>query len=47
MKKYAVGNTVLDIGCGKGWYSIFLKDEGFDVYAIDIEKQFEDDRIIM
>lgn len=45
LKKYVVGKTVLDIGCGKGWYSVFLKDRGFDVYALDIEKQFEDERI--
>ncbi len=45
LKKYVVGNTVLDIGCGRGWYSIFLKDRGFNVYALDVEKQFDDERI--
>lgn len=31
--------TILDLGCGSGWLSIFLARNGFDVTGVDISQQ--------
>lgn len=33
------GNTVLDAGCGEGYYSAFLADAGYRVFGIDLSKK--------
>lgn len=45
LKRYAVGQTALDLGCGRGWYAIALADAGFAVSAMDAVLGFEDPRI--
>lgn len=40
LDKFVVGKKVLDIGCGMGFYSEYLANKGFDVTAVDTEKQF-------
>lgn len=40
LDRFVVGKKVLDIGCGMGFYSEYLANKGFDVTAIDTEKQF-------
>jgi SAM-dependent methyltransferase len=37
LKEYAIGSTALEVGCGMGWYSKFLKENGFKVTAIDLD----------
>lgn len=39
LDKFVVGKKVLDVGCGMGFYSEYLANKGFDVTAIDTEKQ--------
>ena len=43
--RYPVGKTVLDIGCGRGFYASRLADAGFDVTGMDLENRVEDPRI--
>ena len=31
-------NKILDLGCGTGRHSIYLAQQGFDIYAMDISK---------
>lgn len=45
VRKYAVGETVLDVGCAQGWYIKYLKNLGFEVQACDIEKTIEFDDV--
>lgn len=40
LDRFVVGKKVLDIGCGMGFYSEYLANKGFDVTAVDTEKQF-------
>ena len=37
LEKYAIGKTLLDVGCAQGWYAKKAKDLGFKVLAVDIE----------
>lgn len=30
------GNTVLDLGCGEGWTTLFLAEAGFDALGLDL-----------
>ena len=41
LKTYAVGNSALDLGCGYGWYSQYLADNGWHVVAIDQTPRFD------
>jgi 2-polyprenyl-3-methyl-5-hydroxy-6-metoxy-1,4-benzoquinol methylase len=43
--KWAVGNTALDLGCGRGWYASALADRGFRVIGIDQTNRVTDPRI--
>lgn len=45
LKRFAVGETALDVGCGRGWYAIALADVGFEVSVIDSDCRFDDPRI--
>jgi SAM-dependent methyltransferase len=45
LRRYAVGETALDVGCGRGWYASALADAGFVVSAIDSACGFDDPRI--
>lgn len=40
IEKWVVGNTVLDIGCGLGFYSEYIASKGLDITGVDIEKQY-------
>ena len=33
------GGSVLDLGCGPGWSSLFLARAGFDVVGVDISER--------
>ena len=39
VREYAPGNTVLDAGCGEGYYSCFLAAAGYFVAGIDLSKK--------
>lgn len=41
IKKYAVGKTLLDVGCAQGWYADFAKKRGFKVLGTDISNFLE------
>ena len=41
IEKWVAGKSVLDVGCGLGFYSKYLASKGFEVVAIDKEKQFK------
>lgn len=45
--KWAIGNTALDLGCGRGWYASVLADRGFHVTGIDQINRVTDPRIEM
>ena len=45
LKRYAVGETALDVGCGRGWYAAALANAGFRVSAVDSERSFDDGRV--
>jgi 2-polyprenyl-3-methyl-5-hydroxy-6-metoxy-1,4-benzoquinol methylase len=47
LNKWAVGNTALDLGCGRGWYASALADRGFHVIGIDQTNRVTDSRIEM
>lgn len=38
IRRYAKGQRILDIGCGKGWYLHYLIEQGFSVAAMDVER---------
>lgn len=38
---------VLDLGAGKGWYSLYLAERGCNVTSIDIEPQFDREDVIL
>ncbi len=44
IEKWVLGKNILDVGCGLGFYSKYLYSKGFDVTAIDKEKQFKDEQ---
>ncbi|MBI5054143.1 MAG: class I SAM-dependent methyltransferase, partial [Chloroflexi bacterium] len=39
---WAVGDTALDLGCGRGWYAAALADRGFRVIGIDQTNRVSD-----
>lgn len=39
LREYAPGNTVLDAGCGEGYYTNFLAGAGYRVFGIDLSKK--------
>jgi len=39
LRKYLKGKTVLELGCGTGWFIIFCAKKGFHCTAIDISPQ--------
>lgn len=39
MSKLNVGDKVLDVGCGDGRNSVFLCEQGYDVYATEITQE--------
>lgn len=43
---FGKGKTALDVGCGKGRQSEFLKEKGFRVISIDKEKKYKDCRLV-
>ena len=44
---WAVGDTALDLGCGRGWYAAALADRGFRVIGVDQTNRVSDPRIEM
>lgn len=42
LKKHALPNTVLDVGCGAGWYTRFLTEQGFHVIPVDLVTRMPD-----
>jgi SAM-dependent methyltransferase len=44
LRQHVVGPRVLDIGCGQGWYTTFLRELGYDVTPIDPVRRVEDSR---
>jgi len=47
LRKYIIGNKILDAGCGTGWADFLLASEGFKVTAIDLsDKSLEKARKI-
>jgi SAM-dependent methyltransferase len=45
VKRYARGETALDLGCGRGWYAGVLADQGFQVTGMDQTNRLADSRI--
>lgn len=45
VRRYGVGQTALDLGCGRGWYAAVLADMGLTVTGLDQENRVEDARI--
>ncbi len=45
VRRYAVGQTALDLGCGRGWYASALADQGFRVTAMDQVNRVQDPRV--
>jgi 2-polyprenyl-3-methyl-5-hydroxy-6-metoxy-1,4-benzoquinol methylase len=45
LEKWAIGNTALDLGCGRGWYASALADKGFKVIGIDQTNRTNDPRL--
>jgi SAM-dependent methyltransferase len=45
VRRYATGQTALDLGCGRGWYAVALADRGFRVTAIDQVNRVQDPRV--
>lgn len=45
VKRYAVGTTALDLGCGRGWYAGVLADMGLQVTGMDQVNRITDTRI--
>ncbi len=43
--RWAVGNTALDLGCGRGWYASTLADRGFHVIGMDQRNGVADSRV--
>jgi 2-polyprenyl-3-methyl-5-hydroxy-6-metoxy-1,4-benzoquinol methylase len=39
LRRYAPEGSVLDLGCGPGWTSLFLARAGYDVTGIDISER--------
>lgn len=42
---WAVGESALDVGAGRGWYSLLLAEQGYQVTALDHNPRFEDPRV--
>jgi len=36
LDKFVIGERILDVGCGTGFYSYYLKNKGFEVISLDI-----------
>jgi SAM-dependent methyltransferase len=45
LRRYAIGQTALDLGCGRGWYASALADRGLAVTAVDQANRVDDPRI--
>jgi len=45
VRRYARGETALDMGCGRGWYASALADAGFSVTGMDAVNRVSDGRI--
>ena len=43
--RWAIGQTALDLGCGRGWYASILADHGFRVVGMDQANQVADSRV--
>lgn len=43
--RWAVGDTALDLGCGRGWYASALADRGFRVAGMDQANGVTDSRV--
>jgi 2-polyprenyl-3-methyl-5-hydroxy-6-metoxy-1,4-benzoquinol methylase len=41
IQNYIEGKDIIDIGCGTGHLSKILKDEGYDIVAIDIKNRIQ------
>ena len=39
LRQYSTGNTVVDAGCGEGYYTCHMASEGFSCYGFDLSRR--------